>query len=72
MVEWNAYRLERVYKVDRHGKPKLDGHREELIGVILADDKTEAQLLIGAMHGTRTFVCSRVSDKQHLTVARAS
>ena len=65
MVLWNVYRLERVYKQDKHGKQKLDGHREVLIDTIEAEERCEAQLLVGAIHGPHTFVCSVTSDKQH-------
>jgi hypothetical protein len=68
MIEWNTYQLERIYRTDRHGKQKLDGHREVFVGTILADDKTEAQLIAGALYGSHAFVCSKVSDV--LTPAR--
>lgn len=70
MIEWNTYRLERIYRHDKHGKQKLDGHKEVFIGVIEAEDRTEAQLLAGALYGPHAFVCSKMSDKQHLFTPR--
>lgn len=70
MAKWNAYKLERIYKKDRHEKPKLDGHREVLVGIVTANDKTEAQLIVGALFGSHSFVCSIDSDLQHKAVLR--
>jgi hypothetical protein len=57
-----------VYKSDNKGKSKLDGHREVLIETIRADDKTEAQLIAGAVHGVNVFVCSDTADRHYHSV----